>query len=235
MSILEVRNISKFWGGNRALNDVSLEVSDGIVGVVGPNGAGKTTLVNIVAGQSYPTSGKVFYKGNDITSLPSYKRVKMGIVKTFQIVRPFRSLSIKENMELFSRVRGESNIDEILKITELSNLKERSPSELPFGILKKLEIARALSTNPDVLLLDEPFGGLGGEDIQKLSDLIISLRNQGKCIVVIEHKIWAILKLANKIVLLDRGEKKFEGSVNEFKEDDKIGEFYFGGISNAKY
>ncbi|MGC8618431.1 MAG: ABC transporter ATP-binding protein [Thermoplasmata archaeon] len=233
MTTLEIRGVSKFWGGNRALNNVSMNIEEGITGIVGPNGAGKTTLVNVVAGQVHPTSGQVLYMGEDITSLPPYKRARMGIVKTFQVVRPFRSLTIVENLELFSRVRGKSDVEKILNMTGLSDLRERTPTELPFGVLKKLEIAKALAANPDVLLLDEPFGGLGGEDIEKLSNIIKGLREQGKCIVVIEHKIWALVRLVDRIILLDRGEKKFEGNASDFIKNEKIGEFYFGGIADA--
>jgi|YelNatPaOPRAMG01_1025707.scaffolds.fasta_scaffold04461_9 branched-chain amino acid transport system ATP-binding protein len=233
MNILELRNISKSWGGNKALRDVSMEMESGIVGIVGPNGAGKTTLVNIIAGQNQASSGKVFYKGTDITSLPSYRRARMGIVKTFQVVRPFRSLTVRENVELFSKVRSQSNSEDILKITGMENFQDRFPVELPFGLLKKLEIAKALSANPDLLLLDEPFGGLGKDDIEKLSKFILDIKEIGKHMVIVEHKISALLPLVDKIVLLDRGETKFDGSVSEFKANEKIGELYFGGIINA--
>jgi len=228
-----LRNISKSWGGNKALKDISMEMESGIVGIVGPNGAGKTTLVNIIAGQNQPSSGKVFYKGKDITTLPSYKRARMGIIKTFQVVRPFKSLTVRENVELFSKIRGQTNSEDILKITGLESFQDRFPVELPFGLLKKLEIAKALSANPDLLLLDEPFGGLGKDDIEKLSKFILELREMGKHMIIVEHKISALLPLVDKIVLLDLGEIKFDGSVNEFRANERIGELYFGGVIDA--
>jgi branched-chain amino acid transport system ATP-binding protein len=233
MSVIELRNISKSWGGNKALKDISMEMESGIVGIVGPNGAGKTTLVNIIAGQNQPSSGKVFYKGKDITTLPSYKRARMGIIKTFQVVRPFKSLTVRENVELFSKIRGQTNSEDILKITGLESFQDRFPVELPFGLLKKLEIAKALSANPDLLLLDEPFGGLGKDDIEKLSKFILELREMGKHMIIVEHKISALLPLVDKIVLLDLGEIKFDGSVNEFRANERIGELYFGGVIDA--
>ncbi|MEM3448504.1 MAG: ATP-binding cassette domain-containing protein [Nitrososphaeria archaeon] len=229
MKQLLLENVSKVWGGNKALSNISLSMDSGIIGVVGPNGAGKTTLINIISGEIRPTSGRVIYDGRDITSLPSYKRVKLGIVKTFQIVRPFKSLTVRENIMLLSRVRDGIDVDEILQITELKSFQNRLPGELPFGLLKKLEIAKALSTNPELVLLDEPFGGLGKEDIKKISELITTLRTKGRNLMIIEHKISVLLSLADKIVLLDRGEKKFEGKIDEFKENKRIGEFYFGG------
>jgi len=233
MSVIELRNISKSWGGNKALKDISMEMESGIVGIVGPNGAGKTTLVNIIAGQNQPSSGKVFYKGKDITTLPSYKRARMGIIKTFQVVRPFKSLTVRENVELFSKIRGQTNSEDILKITGLESFQDRFPVELPFGLLKKLEIAKALSANPDLLLLDEPFGGLGKDDIEKLSKFILELKEMGKHMIIVEHKISALLPLVDKIVLLDLGEIKFDGSVNEFRANERIGELYFGGVIDA--
>lgn len=233
MSVIKLRNISKSWGGNKALKDISMEMESGIVGIVGPNGAGKTTLVNIIAGQNQPSSGKVFYKGKDITTLPSYKRARMGIIKTFQVVRPFKSLTVRENVELFSKIRGQTNSEDILKITGLESFQDRFPVELPFGLLKKLEIAKALSANPDLLLLDEPFGGLGKDDIEKLSKFILELREMGKHMIIVEHKISALLPLVDKIVLLDLGEIKFDGSVNEFRANERIGELYFGGVIDA--
>jgi len=233
MSVIELRNISKSWGGNKALKDISMEMESGIVGIVGPNGAGKTTLVNIIAGQNQPSSGKVFYKGKDITTLPSYKRARMGIIKTFQVVRPFKSLTVRENVELFSKIRGQTNSEDILKITGLESFQDRFPVELPFGLLKKLEIAKALSANPDLLLLDEPFGGLGKDDIEKLSKFILELKEMGKHMIIVEHKISALLPLVDKIVLLDLGEIKFDGNVNEFRANERIGELYFGGVIDA--
>jgi branched-chain amino acid transport system ATP-binding protein len=233
MSVIELRNISKSWGGNKALKDISMEMESGIVGIVGPNGAGKTTLVNIIAGQNQPSSGRVFYKGKDITTLPSYKRARMGIIKTFQVVRPFKSLTVRENVELFSKIRGQTNSEDILKITGLESFQDRFPVELPFGLLKKLEIAKALSANPDLLLLDEPFGGLGKDDIEKLSKFILELKEMGKHMIIVEHKISALLPLVDKIVLLDLGEIKFDGSVNEFRANERIGELYFGGVIDA--
>ncbi len=229
MSVLEVKEITKLWGGNRALDHISFVMDCDVLGIVGPNGAGKTTLLNIIAGTVYPTEGKVYYKGKEITRLKAWERVKIGIGKTFQIVRPLMSLTVEENVYLFSKVRSTVDVEEILKTTGLAEFKDKYPSMLPFGLLKKLELAKVLATDPEILLLDEPFGGLGEEEIIPLQKLIGTLKEKKRKLIIIEHKIPSLLPLLDKIIFLDRGRKIFEGNVKEFVENENISTFYFGG------
>jgi len=233
MNILKVIEVSKYWGGNRALENITFSMNCNILGIFGPNGAGKTTLLNIIAGIYSPTKGEIYYKEKNITKLKPWIRVQLGISKTFQVVRPFRTMTVEENILLFSKVRDNSNVDEIIKITGLEDFRYRYPDQLPFGHLKKLEIAKVLSTNPDILLLDEPFGGLNNEEIEDLLELFVKLRKNGKKFVIIEHRISSLLEIAEDVLFLDRGKKVFEGPVKRFLENEDIKEYYFGGTKNA--
>ncbi|MEM0167256.1 MAG: ATP-binding cassette domain-containing protein [Thermoplasmata archaeon] len=229
MSELELKEITKLWGGNMALDHISFIMNCDVLGIVGPNGAGKTTLLNIIAGTVYPTEGKVYYNNKDITYYKPWERVKIGIGKTFQIVRPLRSLTVEENILLFSGIRNRVDVDEILKITGLIDFKDKNPAVLPFGLLKNLELAKVLAADPELLLLDEPFGGLSEDEISNVFNLISSLKEKKRKIIIIEHKISSLLPLLDRIIFLDRGKKIFEGGVKDFVENENINTFYFGG------
>ncbi|MEM3455659.1 MAG: ATP-binding cassette domain-containing protein, partial [Candidatus Micrarchaeia archaeon] len=158
-----------------------------------------------------------------------WERVKIGIGKTFQIVRPLRSLTVEENILLFSGIRNRVDVDEILKITGLIDFKDKNPAVLPFGLLKNLELAKVLAADPELLLLDEPFGGLSEDKISNVFNLISSLKEKKRKIIIIEHKISSLLPLLDRIIFLDRGKKIFEGGVKDFVENENINTFYFGG------
>lgn len=229
MKLLEARELTKTWGGNLAVDGVSFEMEKDILGIVGPNGAGKTTLLNVIAGNVQPTAGRVLFSGEDVTSLSSWKRVKIGISKTYQVVRPFRSLSVRQNLEIFSMIRDGSDIDWVLEVTGLEKVAGNKAGALPYGLLKKLEIGKILSSNPKLMLLDEPFGGLSQEDISSTLELLKNLKAKGMKMIIIEHRISSLLSIADSMVTLDKGQKIFDGSTADFSRDERVKNSYLGG------
>lgn len=233
MTIIKVLDVSKYFGGNKVLENITFSMDSNILGIFGPNGAGKTTLLNVIAGINLPTKGEIYYRESKITKLKPWERVKLGISKTFQIVRPFRTMTVEENILLFSKVRDDVDIYKIMEISGLIDYKDKYPDQLPFGYLKRLEIAKVLSTNPEVLLLDEPFGGLNNEEIKDLLNVFLNLKENGKKLIIIEHRISSLLDIAENVLFLDRGRIVFEGPVKKFLENENIKEYYFGGGKNA--
>jgi len=233
MTIIKMLDVSKYFGGNKALENITFSMDSNILGIFGPNGAGKTTLLNIIAGINLPTKGEIYYRERNITKLKPWERVKLGISKTFQIVRPFRTMTVEENILLFSKVRDDVDIYKIMEILGLIDYKDKYPDQLPFGYLKRLEIAKVLSTNPEVLLLDEPFGGLNNEEIKDMLNVFLKLKENGKKLIIIEHRISSLLDIAENVLFLDRGRIVFEGPVKKFLENENIKEYYFGGGKNA--
>lgn len=233
MTIIKVLDVSKYFGGNKVLENITFSMDSNILGIFGPNGAGKTTLLNVIAGITLPTKGEIYYRERKITKLKPWERVKLGISKTFQIVRPFRTMTVEENILLFSKVRDDVDIYKIMEISGLIDYKDKYPDQLPFGYLKRLEIAKVLSTNPEVLLLDEPFGGLNNEEIKDLLNVFLNLKENGKKLIIIEHRISSLLDIAENVLFLDRGRIVFEGPVKKFLENENIKEYYFGGGKNA--
>ena len=241
-TLLAVNGVTKSFGGNRAVEKVSFALKDyqTAIGLVGPNGAGKSTLLNIIAGTIGPDSGEVFLQGERITSKPSWARVSLGISKTFQIPRPLKSLTVRENVYLFSRADGgrrsngvtygsSDSIDGLLKLTHLSVYAERYPTELPFGLLKYLELAKALATRPKLLLLDEPIGGLSRSEATTLIALLRELASKGELrMVIVEHRLSELFSFVQSVIALDKGQKIFDGSVSDFFKDSRVSEAYLG-------
>lgn len=238
MGLLICQNAGKRFGGVIAVKGVSFEVNKGeIVGLIGPNGAGKTTLFNVIAGSLKPTEGKILFDGHDITGLPSYKICHLGIARTFQITRPFLKLSCLENVgvAIINRrerpKRGDWKGEAItfLEQVGLSEYKERPAQELNVIQKKRLELARALATRPQLLLLDEVLGGLNTQEIGQAVELIRQLRERhGITILWIEHIMGAIMKAADRIILLDQGQKLLEGTPEQVVKDPRTIKAYLG-------
>jgi len=236
MPLLSLNGITKRFGGVTALKDVSFDVHQGeIVGLMGPNGAGKTTLLNIIAGEFPPDSGRIKFKGHDITGHASYMSCKYGISRTYQIPQPFISLSVLDNMRvssIFGRKHGDSpghiDFDKILDMADLPEKKNTLAGNLPILSLKKLELARALACNPDLVLLDEVAAGLTDIEIPKILATIKEIHNMGKTIILVEHVIKVLVGAVDRIVVLDKGMTLCQGDADSVINDCKVIEAYFG-------
>ncbi|RLI25393.1 MAG: ABC transporter ATP-binding protein [Candidatus Hecatellales archaeon] len=242
--ILETRGLTKNFGGLVALDHVDFKLREGeLRAIIGPNGAGKTTFLNVLTGRLPPTSGKVFFKGEDITGLPSYKITRKGIALSLQLVNIFPELTVFENVWVGAQMRFKACrnpftkaesltpirrwVEEICRKVGLHDKMDEVASNLSHGDQKLLDIAIALSTEPTLLLLDEPLAGLSRKEFAEITEVIREL-SKTKTIILIEHNIDAAMKLAHKITVLDRGRIIAEGEPSEISENAKVQEVYLG-------
>lgn len=237
MTLLEGKGLTKRFGGLLVLDNVEFALKQGeILGLIGPNGAGKTTLFNVITGFERPDSGVVKYKGRDITYLSPDKICKLGIARTFQLVRPFYDLTVFQNVllgALYGRLKKKSkDIKEecikILKFIGLYEKRDRLISELTLADIRFLELARALATNPEVLLLDEMAAGLMPSEIKILMKRINEIRDSGITIFMIEHVMKLIMNISDRIMVLDHGRKIAEGKPYEVANNKNVIEAYLG-------
>jgi len=243
MRLLEVENLTKSFGGVTAVNNVSFHVDEGeILGLIGPNGAGKTTLFSILTGFLKCDSGTVKFKGEDITGLEPHKIVNKGLSRTFQVVRPFHHLPAIANVLVSCLSPRAARKLEWLKTPErkaldmledvgLTEMALEPAGNLSHGDLKRLEIARALATEPELLLLDEPFSGMNPIETDLLAKSIVRMHLDGHTMVIVEHKLRELMKLVKRVVVLHYGEKIAEGSPNEIAKNKKVIEVYMGRVS----
>ncbi len=236
--ILAVTNLTKRFGGFVALDgvDISLGGKERL-GLIGPNGSGKTTLINCISGALFNEQGKVNFEGSDITGTSASNRARLGIVRTFQIPRPFRSMTIIENLEIpmiyaaSGRLEQRHLRDQAMESLELVGLQDRADENsdnLTQIDMRRLELARALSAKPSLLLSDETMAGLSSSEVDEVLDILFALNERGVAVIMIEHIMRAVMKYSERIVVLDAGKKIADGSPDEIVNDRDVERAYLG-------
>ena len=243
MTLLSTAGLCKSFGGLDAVVDMSFSVDDGEVrGIIGPNGAGKTTFVSLLSGRLNPSSGTIRFRDRDITRLPAWKRVRLGIAYTFQITSIYPALTVDENVAIGAQLQArishepgrslESRIDSVvgdsLARTGMEGYREHKAGELAYGHQRLLEIAMGLSLHPSLLILDEPTQGLSDREIADFCELIGEIR-KSTTIVLIEHNMPVVMSLADRVTVMDQGAVLAEGSPGEIQDNARVQEAYLGG------
>ncbi|PUB11672.1 ABC transporter ATP-binding protein [Paenisporosarcina sp. OV554] len=248
--VLELKNITKNFGGISALTDVSFKINKGeIFGLIGPNGAGKTTMFNVITNMFLPTSGEISFHGEKISGIKPHKITDKGICRTFQNIRLFSQMSVLENVLVGGHCRSNSGVlrsvfrtksqrkeeanthkvaTELLELVGLSNYEDVIAENLAYGQQRRLEIARALASNPSLLLLDEPAAGMNETETENLFELIKKVQQRGVTVLLIEHDMPFVMKLCDRIAVLNFGKKLAEGTPEEIQNNQEVIEAYLG-------
>lgn len=240
MSLLQVKNASKFFGGLAALTDVSFDVRTGeTLGLIGPNGSGKTTVFNVVNGFYRPTRGEIWFKGTNVSGMKPHRICKMGMARTFQVVKPLQRMSVVDNVVASAFLRADSKekavavAREVLEFTGLYADRDVISRGLPLGKRKRLEIARALATQPELLLLDESFAGLNPAELDESIGIIGRIKDRGITIMIIEHHMKVIMSISDRIVVVNYGQKIAEGTPDQIRANPLVIDAYLGTERHA--
>jgi branched-chain amino acid transport system ATP-binding protein len=246
MDLLEIENLSIAFAGLRALDGVSFNVREGeILGLIGPNGAGKSTLLNCVSRVHRPTGGAIRYGGQDLLRKPIHELPRLGIRRTFQNLELFKEASVRENVVMGTAFRYRASVvaemlgleredvanqraDKMLQVLELTEHADTRVAALPYGLQKSVELARALASEPKLLLLDEPAAGMNPEESRRVGELILRLKGLGITIVLVEHDMRLVMRVCDRIVVLDHGEKIAQGSPSEVRANPAVIAAYLG-------
>jgi branched-chain amino acid transport system ATP-binding protein len=236
--LLDVQNVTKRFGGFSALTEVSLQVHEGErLGLIGPNGSGKTTLINCIAGVLGTDGGRIFFQGTDITTLPAYQRTRLGIARSFQIPKPFTSMTVLDNLCIplayaahahSSRADVAGEAMEILRLIGLETKARVSSAALTLIELRKLELARAMAAKPKLLISDEAMAGLSSAEVDEILAILSTLNAQGITIIMIEHIMRAVMRFSKRIVVLDAGKTIAEGTPDEILRNTAVEKAYLG-------
>jgi ABC-type branched-subunit amino acid transport system ATPase component len=248
--LLRFENVSKRFDGITALQDVSLEINKGdITGLIGPNGAGKTTVFNLITGVYRPSSGNIYLAGNRLIGLPSYRIARLGIARTFQNIRLFPSMTVLEHVLIsqlsdrpwwnrFASFTHEhrsavGKAEKILTLTGLSGVRDRLATTLPYGLQRSVEIARALASEPELILLDEPVAGMNRDETSAMHSLLVRLRERGASLLIIEHDMSFIMNLCDHLYVLDFGNLIASGPPKAIRADPTVLNAYLGEESDG--
>ncbi|MFA7669373.1 MAG: ABC transporter ATP-binding protein [Burkholderiaceae bacterium] len=248
--LLELKGVSRYFGGVKAVHNVSLVVNKGeLLALIGPNGAGKSTLFHSVSGMVQPGAGQVLWRGEDITALQPEQRVVQGIACTFQNLRLFPEMSVKENVVMgayhrqaltwpgviaslfqgFSRMRSSlEEINEILELVGLADIVDADVGSLSYGAKKRLELARALATKPELILLDEPVAGMNATEKKEIQEVLLRLKSRGLTIFVVEHDMQFVMSLADRVIVMNLGEQLAVGTPKEVQQNREVQVAYLG-------
>ncbi|TCK62052.1 ABC transporter ATP-binding protein [Seleniivibrio woodruffii] len=235
MALLEVKNVTKQFGGLTAVNSVDMEVHEGqIVGIIGPNGAGKTTLFSCIAGSHVPTKGSIKFNGTEIAGKKPYDICKLGVTRTFQVVKPFANKTVLYNTTVgaFAKTnlldKAEEKAMEVLKLIDLYDKKDIPAKNLTLPERKRLELARALATEPKLLLLDEVMAGLRPSEVSEMLPVIRKINSVGVSIIIVEHIMQAIMNLSEKVYVINFGKKIAEGDPHKVVAEEEVIKAYLG-------
>jgi len=236
--VLEVHGVTVRFGGNLAVDDVSARVEPGrVTGLIGPNGAGKTTLFNVVTGLLAPSSGRVVLDGRDVTRQPPFKRARGGLARTFQRLELFTSLSVRDNIRVAGEIRNRwarprldivSEADRVIELLGLGSLADRGVSEIPTGMARRVELGRALMTQPKVLLLDEPASGQDEQETEEFAELLVRLAADGAAVFLVEHDVHLVMATCSYIYVLDFGVLIAEGGPDDVRANALVQDAYLG-------